>query len=76
LDYDPILCVCFEGLLETVHPYNFAARQCIREMLQARGSHNKVIPLLSKLVNPLRMSLGSTNNELFKDTLEITHMVL
>ena len=34
-DYDPVLPVCFEGLLETEHPYSFASRQCIRELLLA-----------------------------------------
>jgi hypothetical protein len=74
LDYDPILLVCFEGLLETDHPYNFASRQCIKEMLKAPGAYDKVVPIISKIINPLRMAL-STNNETYSDTLEITQMV-
>jgi hypothetical protein len=75
LEYDPILIVCFEGLLEREHPYNFAARQCVKEMLQAPGTEEKVLPILSKLINPIRMAFASNDNEIFEETLTITHMV-
>lgn len=29
LDYDPLLINCFEGLLETEHPYNFVANKAL-----------------------------------------------
>ena len=75
MEYDPTLIVCFEGLLETEHPYNFAASQCIKEMLQSKGAFEKVNPILSKLFNPLRAAFSSNNSENFMDTLEITRMV-
>ena len=40
IDFDPILVVCFEGLLENEHPYNFASRQCIKELLQTEVTSN------------------------------------
>jgi hypothetical protein len=33
LDYDPLLINCFEGLLETEHPYGFVANQALLELL-------------------------------------------
>jgi Parkin co-regulated protein len=29
LDYDPLLINCFEGLLETDHPYSFVANRAL-----------------------------------------------
>lgn len=33
LDYDPLLVNCFEGLLETDHPYGFVANRALTELL-------------------------------------------
>lgn len=54
IELDPLLPICFEGLLETQHPYNFTSRQCIKELLAAEGSTEKVIPLLSKIIVSMR----------------------
>ncbi len=35
LPYDPLLLHCFEGIVETEHPYSFVAFQALKEMLQA-----------------------------------------
>jgi len=35
LEFDPVLIVCFEGLLETDHPYSFAAKQCVIDLLSS-----------------------------------------
>lgn len=75
MDYDPTLLVCFEGLLETEHPYNFAAPQCIKEMLLANGSVDKVNPILSKIINPLRMAFQSNDPNVFNEALEVTSLV-
>jgi hypothetical protein len=61
--------------METEHPYNFSARQCIREMLSAKGSVNKILPILPKLINPLRNALGTKDDKMFLDTLDITRLV-
>jgi len=39
LTYDPLLSHCFEGLMETEHPYAFVAFQALKEMLQADVIH-------------------------------------
>jgi len=57
LDYDPLLVNCFEGLLETEHPYSFVANQALKELLEAPGASEKVIPIIAKLIMPLRMAL-------------------
>lgn len=75
MEYDPVLVVCFEGLQETDHPYNFAARQSIKEMLVANGSYDKLIPILTKITNPLRNALSSDTADTFADTLGILQTV-
>ena len=65
LDYDPILITCFEGLLETEHPYNFVGKQCIRELLCAKGAEEKVVPILGRLIGPLKEALKCDIPEIF-----------
>ena len=65
LDYDPLLITCFEGLLETEHPYNFVGKQCIRELLRADGAKEKVEPILGKLIVPLKEAIKSDIPEIF-----------
>ena len=65
LDYDPILITCFEGLLETEHPYNFIGKQCIRELLNAKGAEEKVVPILGRLIGPLKEALKCDIPEIF-----------
>jgi hypothetical protein len=61
--------------LETDHPYNFAAPQCIKEMLVANRAYEKVVPILSKLINPLRMAFLSPDPRIFVDSLEVTRLL-
>jgi hypothetical protein len=58
--------------LETEHPYNFASRECIRQMLLTDDSYDKVIPLIPKLIPLLRQALTINDNDAFIDSLEIT----
>ena len=57
MDYDPLLVNCFEGLLETEHPYSFVANQALKELMEAPGASEKTIPIIPKLIMPLRMAL-------------------
>ena len=59
IEYDPLLITCFEGLIETQHPYNFVSRECIKNLLSADKAYEKVKPLVSKVVIPLRNALCS-----------------
>lgn len=61
--------------MEVEHPYKFAARQCVREMLQSTGAREKILPVLVKIVNPLRNALGINNDGMFGDSLDITKIV-
>ena len=58
--------------METEHPYNFASREIIRNMLLADNSYDKVIPLLPRLIPLLRQALTLNDKDAFVDTLEIT----
>ena len=75
LDYDPILIICFEGLMETKHPYSFAGKQCVKELLSAKGAADKIKPLLQKLISPLRTALSSNNDEIFVEAMNVTEML-
>lgn len=61
IDFNPLLLLCFEGLLETEHPYNFTSRQIIKTFIggEVEGAYEKTSPLVPKLVVLLRNALGS-----------------
>lgn len=44
-------------------------------MLQAEKAYEKVVPVLVKLINPLRAAYISDNKNIFMDILEITRLV-
>jgi len=75
LDYDPILITCFEGLLETEHPYNFLGKQCIRELLSAKNAEEKVIPILERLIGPLKEALKCDEPEIFFEAMNILEIL-
>jgi Parkin co-regulated protein. len=69
LSFDPLLITCFEGLVETLHPYNFIAKEAIKEMLTSPGASEKVIPILPRLIAPLRTALGHADVTVFENAL-------
>ena len=71
LSYDPLLVTCFEGLLETEHPFVFVSRQGCKELLNADGAADKTIPLIPRLVMPLRAALMSSDHNIFVSALDI-----
>ena len=75
LEYDPTLIICFEGLLETLHPYSFAAKQCVRELLSAKGARDKVIPILGRLIPHLKNALVCDNPDTFLEAMNVTEML-
>ena len=75
LEYDPTLIICFEGLLETVHPYSFAAKQCVRELLAAKGAEEKVIPILGRLIPNLKKALTCDNPDTFVEAMNVVEML-
>ena len=72
VDFDPLLINCFEGLQETEHPYAFVAMQALREMLQSQGAEERVQPVVSKVVLPLRMGLISKDPKIWNNAIEAT----
>ena len=63
--YDPILINCCEGLLETEHPFSFLAFEALRQLLDAEMASDKTIPLLPRLVIPIRASLCSRDPKIW-----------
>lgn len=55
------LVTLFEGLVETKHLFVFFARQGCKELLTADGAADKTIPIILKLVIPLRVVVMSTD---------------
>jgi hypothetical protein len=70
LSYDPLLITCFEGLLETEHPFSFVAREAAKELLQAENAAEKTVPLVARLVMPLRLAFMNKEKKIFEAALE------
>ena len=60
--FDPVLVTLAEGLKETMHPYAFVARQGFVELLQIPNSGVKTLPVLSKIIAPIRTALSHSDN--------------
>jgi hypothetical protein len=61
---------CFEGLLETDHPFSFVAGKALIELLEAPGAPDKTIPILQKLIMPLRAAFLSSDMKIWIRALE------
>jgi len=55
--------------METTHPYNFIAKQAIKELLESPGAPEKTVQLLPRIVTPLRLALNSPNAAVFENAL-------
>ena len=75
VDFDPLLVNCFEGLLETEHPYQFIAMQALTEMLQNSVAPMNVAPMISKLVLPLRQGLISKDSKIWNNAIQATQLL-
>jgi hypothetical protein len=70
LPYDPILVSCFDGLIEEKHPYNFIAKAVIKEMLECPNAADKAIPIIQKIIWPLRTALCSKNELVYENSID------
>lgn len=61
---------CFEGLLETEHPYALCAHRGAIELLEAPGATEKTIPIIQKLIMPLRSAFMSADKVIWEKGLE------
>nr|WBG54463.1 parkin coregulated-like protein [Austinograea rodriguezensis] len=57
LDYHHYLPLFFDGLRETIHPYDFFSRAGIRDLL-ARGG-DKILPVIPQLILPIKSALNT-----------------
>ena len=78
IDYFSILPICFEGIIETIHPFKFLSRQSCKELLLAKNINvkEKVIPILNKLFNCLRIGFNSFDDETFLDSCDICQILI
>ncbi|KAG7511066.1 parkin coregulated protein [Solea senegalensis] len=75
LDYHHYLPLFFDGLCETVHPYEFFARQGIHDMLEHGGP--KIQPVIPQLIIPIKNALNTRNRHVICNTLKILqHLVM
>lgn len=70
LNFDPILVTLAEGLREKRHPYTFVASEGFREMLMIEDAEDRTVPLLPKLMPPMRLALASADKDVFYRALQ------
>jgi hypothetical protein len=59
-----------QGLLETEHPYAYASRAILSELLAQENAAPKTIPLTSRMVPSIRAALLSSNRAIFEGGVE------
>ncbi|XP_061699593.1 parkin coregulated gene protein isoform X2 [Syngnathoides biaculeatus] len=75
LDYHHFLPLLFDGLCETVHPYEFFARQGIHDLLEHGGP--KIQPVIPQLIIPIKNALNTRNRQVICTTLKVLqHLVM
>ncbi|KAL6106031.1 pacrg [Pungitius sinensis] len=74
LDYHHFLPLFFDGLAESIAPYNFIAVQGIHEILDHGGP--KILPVVPQLIAPIRKALDTRNNAVMCSTMKVLqHLV-
>ncbi|XP_067948616.1 PACRG-like protein [Watersipora subatra] len=68
--FDPLLVTLAEGLKETMHPYSFVARQGFVELLSIPDAGPKALPVLSKVIGPIRTALNNADSKVFEAGLD------
>ncbi|KAM6969057.1 parkin coregulated gene protein [Tautogolabrus adspersus] len=75
LDYHHLLPLFFDGLCETVHPYEFFARQGVHDLLEHGGP--KIQPVIPQLIIPIKNALNTRNHQVICTTLKVLqHLVI
>ncbi|XP_044023072.1 parkin coregulated gene protein [Siniperca chuatsi] len=75
LDYHHYLPLFFDGLCETVHPYEFFAHQGVHDMLEHGGP--KIQPVIPQLIIPIKNALNTRNRQVICTTLKVLqHLVM
>ena len=78
IDYFSILPICFEGIIETIHPYKFISRQSCKELLLAENINvkEKIIPILNKLFYSLRNGINSNDDDTILFSCELCEILI
>ncbi|XP_027131023.1 parkin coregulated gene protein isoform X1 [Larimichthys crocea] len=75
LDYHHYLPLFFDGLCETMHPYELFARQGVYDMLEHGGP--KIQPVIPQLIIPIKSALNTRNRQVICTTLKVLqHLVM
>ncbi|KAM9840269.1 parkin coregulated gene protein-like [Aulostomus maculatus] len=75
LDYNYYLPLFFDGLCETVHPYEFFACQGAHDMLAHGGP--KTLHVIHQLVIPIKNALNTRNRKVICTTLKVLqHLII
>ncbi|XP_078261343.1 parkin coregulated gene protein-like isoform X2 [Rhinoraja longicauda] len=75
LDYHHYLPLFFDGLCDTMHPYDFFARQGIHDMLEHGGM--KILPVVPQVIIPIKNALNTRNKQIICITLKVLqHLVV
>ena len=54
-----------QGLQESIHPYDFVAREGFKEILKTPTAKDKIVPVLPKIISPLKTALVIHNVDNF-----------
>ncbi|XP_012993065.1 parkin coregulated gene protein isoform X3 [Esox lucius] len=75
MNYHYYLPLFFDGLCETVHPYEFFARQGVHDMLEHGNA--KILPIVPQLIIPIKNALNTRSRQVICTTLKvIQHLVV
>jgi hypothetical protein len=69
VQFDPVLVILAEGLKESVHPFSFVSQAGFRELLEVPDAHEKVLPILPRLIQPIKNALVSDIDSVFENGL-------
>lgn len=65
VNLERLLPLCFEGLREKQHPYDFLAKQAIAEVLDTPQAADRVPPLLPQLIPSLKLAVNEKDMPIF-----------
>lgn len=70
LDFGPMLVMFAEGLKELDFPHNFVAHEGFVQLLQIQDAEERTLPVLPKLITPIKVALMVKDDVCFEATLQ------
>lgn len=71
----PLLLHLFDGLTESVHPFNFIATRASIHLLSNPNNRNQIIQNLPFLVEKLRKAIGESDPTIIRGVLDVLEML-